>query len=350
MKRKGLDAVLLSTQGNFSWFSDGGRGYVAIATDSSVGDFFITKDDVFLITNNIEAQRLKEEELPNFDCTIKEYFWHDSGQRDKIIKELCKGKNVGSDTYIDGMIYIAQEITELRYTLTDLEISRYKELGRDCGEAIGKVCKAMKPGLSEFEIAGMMAEELYQRGVTPVVLLIAVDDRVERYRHPLPTYKRVEKYGMIVICGRKYGLIASVTRLFHFGKMSDELRHKHNAVVEVDTAFIAETRPGVLINDIFSIGQKMYEDKGFPGEWNYHHQGGPAGYAPRDFVATPGNTSKVLKSQAFAWNPSIKGTKSEDTIITTDGKPEIITFTPDFPMILVKYKNEIWERPDILEI
>jgi len=350
MEKKGLDAVLISMQGNFSWFSDGGRGHVAMATESSVASFFITRDEVFLITNNIEAQRLKEEELPNLDCVIKEHFWHDRGQRDKIINELCKGKNVGSDTDIKGMINIAQDIAELRYVLTDVEVSHYKELGKDCGEAIGKVCKSMKPGLSEFEIAGIMAKELYSREITPVVLLIAVDDRVERYRHPLPTDKRVERYGMIVICGRKYGLIASVTRLFHFGKLSDELRRKHNAVVEVDTAFIAETRPGAVINDIFAIGQKMYADKGFQGEWNYHHQGGPAGYAPRDFVATPGNMNKVLKPQAFAWNPSIKGTKSEDTIITTDEKPEIITATPDFPMISVKYKGEVWERPDILEI
>ncbi len=153
---------------------------------------------------------------------------------------------------------------------------------------------------------------------------------------------------MIVICGRKYGLVASVTRLFHFGPVEGELRTKHNAVVEVDTVFIAESIPGAVIGDIFTKAQKMYSDKGFSGEWEFHHQGGPAGYATRDYVATPGNMNKVLKSQAFAWNPSIKGTKSEDTIITTDSKPEIITATPHWPMLTVSYKGEIWERPDIL--
>jgi len=350
MKQKQLDAILISNQANFSWFSDGGRGHVAMATEASVASLFVTSDKVFLITNNIEAQRLKDEELPNLDFEIKEHPWHDNSKRDQIINELCAGKRVGSDTPIDGTINIANDIAELRYALTDLEVARYKELGQHCGEAIGKVCKGMKPDLSEFEIAGIMASELYGRGVTPVVLLIAVDDRVEQYRHPLPTDKRVQKYGMIVICGRKYGLIASVTRLFHFGSLSDELRRKHNAVVEVDTTFIAESRPGAVIEDIFSAGQKMYADKGFPGEWQFHHQGGPAGYAPRDYVATPGITSKVLKSQAFAWNPSIKGTKSEDTIITTDDKPEIITPTPDWPMLSVQYKGEIWKRPDILVI
>jgi Xaa-Pro aminopeptidase len=348
IKQKQLDAIIISSQGNFSWLSDGGRGHVAMATDSSVGSFFITLDKIYLITNNIEAQRLKEEELSNLSYELKEHPWHDNSKKDQIMRELCAGKRVGSDTPADDITNVANDIAKLRYIITDLEVEHYKELGKHCGEAIGKVCKAMKPGLSEFEIAGIMASELYSRSITPIVLLIAVDDRIERYRHPLPTDKRIEKYGMIVICGRKYGLVASATRLFHFGNMSDELRRKHNAVVEIDTVFIAESRPDVVIGDIFASAQKMYADKGFPGEWQFHHQGGPAGYAPRDYVATPGDASKVLKQQAYAWNPSIKGTKSEDTIITTSDKPEIITATPDWPMIAVQYKGETWKRPDIL--
>ncbi|MDQ1317172.1 MAG: family metallopeptidase, partial [Candidatus Poribacteria bacterium] len=35
MKQKQLDAIVISSQGNFSWFSDGGRGHVAMATESS---------------------------------------------------------------------------------------------------------------------------------------------------------------------------------------------------------------------------------------------------------------------------------------------------------------------------
>jgi antitoxin VapB len=319
-----------------------------MASESSVGSFFVTNDEVFLITNNIEAKRLQEEELSNLDCKLKEHFWFDNAQKDKIIDELCKDKKIGSDMPMNGAINIASAVAELRYILTDSEVEHYKELGKNCGEAIGKVCKLMKPGLSEFDIAGIMASELYSREITPIVLLIAVDDRIERYRHPLPTNKRVNKYGMIVICGRKYGLVASVTRLFHFGKMSDELRRKHNAVVEVDTVFISESRPNAIIGDIFAKAQRMYADKGFPAERQFHHQGGPAGYAPRDYVATPNNTGKVLKPQALAWNPSIKGTKSEDTIITTDGKPDIITTSPDFPMISVQYNNETWQRADII--
>ncbi len=350
LREKNLDAAFISTQSNFSWLSDGGRGHVALASEASVGSFFVTMDEVYLITNNIEAQRLQDEEIGDLEYQVKEHPWHDDAKKSEIVQQLCSGKKIGTDTPMDGAIDIAGDVAELCYILSDLEVERYQQLGQQCGEAIGKVCKVMKPGMSEFEIAGIASAELYSRDIAPIVLLVAVDDRISLYRHPLPTNKRVEKYGMIVICGRKHGLIASATRLFHSGPMSDELKQKHQAVVEVDTVFIAESYPGAVVGDILSAAQKAYAEKGYPGEWEFHHQGGPAGYGARDYLATPGNTQKLLKPQAVAWNPSIKGTKSEDTIITTDDKPEIITATPDWPMISVPYKSDMWERPDILVI
>jgi Xaa-Pro aminopeptidase len=349
MEMEGLQGIFLSNQSNFSWLSDGGRGHVALASEASAASFFVTMDEVCLIVDNIEAQRLQDEEL-GIKCQIKEHPWYDDNQKAKIISELFEGKRVGADTPMKSTIDIASKIAELRYILTDDEVKRYRHLGQQCGEAIGKICKEMEAGLSEFQIAGMMSSELYSRSIDPIVLLVAVDERVSLYRHPLPTDKRVEKYGMIVVCGRQYGLIASVTRLFHFGPLSDELRKKHDAVAEVDTVFIAESRSGTVVGDIFATARKMYSDKGYTNEWTFHHQGGPAGYAPRDYRGVPGIKSVLLKPQAVAWNPSIKGTKSEDTIITTDNKPEIITSTPDWPMISITYKGEIWHRPDILVI
>jgi len=348
LREKNLDAVLISSQANFSWLSDGGRGNVAIPTVASEGTLFVTMDKVYLIASNIEAQRLLDEEPGDLDCEVKKHMWYDKSEKDGIIRELCSGKKVGADLPTEGAVDIADDVNTLRYILTPQEVDRYRVLGEECGEAIGKISKSIKRGMSEFEIAGIMSAELYSRGINPIVLLVAVDDRISRYRHPLPTNKRIEKYGMIVICGRRYGLIASVTRLFHFGAISDELKEKHKAVLTIDTVFNAETRPGAVIGDIFATAQKAYKDNGYAYEWKLHHQGGPTGYAPREYVGTPGDETKVLKPQGYAWNPSITGTKCEDTIITTDGKPEIITTTPDFPMIPVSYKGETWERPDIL--
>ena len=150
LKEKKLDAVLISSQSNFSWLSDGGRGHVSIASEASEASFFVTSDEIYLIANNIEAQRLQDEELGDFDCRIKEYPWYDNSQKDKILQQLCSGKRIGAEVPMDGAVDIAEDLTELRYVLTDLEVERYRQLGQQCGEAIGKVCKTLKPGMSEF--------------------------------------------------------------------------------------------------------------------------------------------------------------------------------------------------------
>ena len=46
-----------------------------------------------------------------------------------------------------------------------------------------------------------------------------------------------------------------------------------------------------------------------------------------------------MNNQAFAWNPSIRGGKAEDTVILHDGNIEWLTATPDLPII-----NAVGER------
>ena len=41
----------------------------------------------------------------------------------------------------------------------------------------------------------------------------------------------------------------------------------------------------------------------------------------------------MVNNQAFAWNPSIRGGKVEDTVILCDGVIENLTQTPELPVL-----------------
>ena len=43
--------------------------------------------------------------------------------------------------------------------------------------------------------------------------------------------------------------------------------------------------------------------------------------------------NSVLGNQAFAWNPSIRGGKVEDTVLLNDGVIENLTPTPELPVL-----------------
>jgi Xaa-Pro dipeptidase len=70
-----------------------------------------------------------------------------------------------------------------------------------------------------------------------------------------------------------------------------------------------------------------------------HYQGGPIGFAQREFEIAPGQTGSrwyrepVTAGHAIAWNPSLPGgAKSEDTyLVAADGSLSLITAAPGWP-------------------
>jgi Xaa-Pro aminopeptidase len=348
MAANGLDAVVFESQANFAWYTAGGDSHVGIATERGAALLVITRDSEFLVTSNIEALRIMTEEVAGLRFDLVDVPWHERDALMKAVKDLLRQGTAASDTGFAGTRALTAPLAELRFSLTDSEIERYRRVGKDTAESLAAVCRKIRPGMTENAIAGMAAEELFSRGLTPVVLLIAADERMAKFRHPINTDKKVERCAMVVACARRWGLIISCTRLVHFGKLPAELRRKHDAVVKVDAALNLSTRVGEKIGSVVQAGIQAYANVGFPDEWKMHHQGGPTGYSSREFRAMPEESRQVQLNQAFAWNPSIAGTKSEDTILTTERGMEFLSLSPDWPMIEVECNGQIVKRADIL--
>jgi len=289
---------------------------------------------------------MQEQGLDEQGWEFKVSRWFDGADQ---IASLTRGMKLGADSGSPHALDLSHEIASIRSHLTPEEGERYRTLGRFCAQGMRQAIDVVKPGMSEYEIAAALAQSVESKGVQVVVNLIATDERIFSYRHPLPTAKKLRNYAMLVLCGRKWGLICSVTRLVHFDPLPDEVRRKAEAVARIDAEMIAATRPDRTLGDVFSRAQSAYAAAGFPDEWKLHHQGGSAGYAPREVTATPGSTEPILVGQAFAWNPSITGAKSEDTILVGEGSNEIITEMTDWPSIDVKVGDQIVKRPAILE-
>jgi len=184
----------------------------------------------------------------------------------------------------------------------------------------------------------------------PVVVLVASDERIANYRHPLPTDKPIERYAMLVLCFRKDGLVISLTRLVHFGRLPSDLQRKAEACARVDARLILGTRAGRTLSDLFAIARDAYADEGYPEAIDEHHQGGSAGYAVREVIARPDAHTPIAVNQMFAWNPSIRGVKSEDSILLTENGVEILTAMEGFPTLSVSIDGQAIARPAILEV
>jgi Xaa-Pro aminopeptidase len=348
LAKYGVNAMLLQRSSSFAWATCGGSSYINTATDYGVGSLLITPTGRYLITNNIEAPRFeREEHLAVQGWEFRLAPWHETND---AVAKLTRGLKLAADSTFPGAIDLSGEISHLRADLTPEEGERFREVSRLCASAMDSAIRAIRPGMTEFEIAAVLNRETQARGVLPTVCLIATDERIFNYRHPLPTEKKMDKYAMLVLCGRKYGLVCSLTRLVHFGALSGELRRKMDAIAQIDATFITSTRPGTTIGEVFRQATDVYASTGFPIEWQLHHQGGPAAYEPREWLATPTSTEAVKAGQVFAWNPSITGAKSEDTILIGTNSNEILTEIPDWPLLPIEIGGQIVNRPAILEV
>jgi len=348
LARYGTDAMLLRRVSSFAWATCGAAAYINTASTEGVGSLLITPTGRYLVTDNIEAPRFeKEEHLAAQGWEFRVTAWHESNP---AVADLTRGLKLAADGPYPGAIDLSGEMARLRANLLPEEGERYRQVSRLCAEAINAAIRAVRPGQAEYEIAALLDRETQARDVQPIVNLIATDDRIYNFRHPLPTAKRLDKYAMLILCGRKYGLVTSVTRLAYFGRLPDDLRRKMIGVASIDAAFIAATRPGRALNQVFQRATEAYAMTGFPNEWHLHHQGGPAGYEPREWLATPASTEIVTAGQVYAWNPSITGAKSEDTILIGPSGNEVLTAMPDWPMLIVEADGQNIPRPAILEV
>jgi Xaa-Pro aminopeptidase len=352
LERHNLDGVLLTHRNNFAWVTGGKDNHIANNSPAGVASILATRDGQRVcFANHIEAPRMRAEELAGTGIETIDFPWYDSRAQSDVVRQVIGAKKVAADSESFGLPLTALpgDFAELRWSLVSEEIARYREGSRRASDAIEAACRAVKPGMTGHEIAGILDHHIHGRGLNPVVTLVATDENIENFRHPVPKPTKIQRTAMLVTCAEFGGLIPCVTRFVHFGPMSAERKAKQQAICDIDTAVNLATQPGKTLGEMFTVIQKAYADRGHDGQWKLHHQGGSTGYAGREAFATPGSTVKVLENQAFAWNPSIVGAKQEDTILCTASGIEVLTGpSKDWPQVTGRYEGKELARADVL--
>ena len=323
-RRHGLHTLVLRRPATLAWLL-GARYHVPQTLDTACFDLVVDAERVTVVTNAIEAPRLRDTELAGLDAQWEVVPWWEPRDR-----ALPHGAGVGGDR--DGDV--AGEIATLRRVLGPGQREQLRALCREAAEATTDAALLLEPGGTEQAAAAQLAHALLHRGLDPVVLLVAGDERIARHRHPLPTDRACHERIMLVCCARRHGLIASVTRIVAIRALSAAEEERYTALLRVEQGFLDVTRAGVPIGEIVATGVAGYAEHGFPAdEWHRHHQGGFTGVQPREFPAHPGSTTEVPLGAAVAWNPGGGGWKVEDTCLVTEDGVEPLVRDPRWPSV-----------------
>ncbi|PSQ17508.1 peptidase [Halobacteriales archaeon QS_8_69_26] len=343
-----LSAVWFARPNGFAWLT-GGDNRVDRAAEVGVAAAGYDGDGVTVVTDDIEGPRLAAEELPD-PVAVETYPWHERSLAEAVADR--SPDPAAADFPVPGFDDV--DASGLRQPLTSDDVRRYRRLGTETAAAVEAVCRDAAREDTERAVAARLRGSLAERGIDAPVALVGGAERAGRYRHFTPKDVRLGDYALVSVTTTRGGLFASCTRTVAFDPPS-WLRERHRSAARVEATALAATRAvgrrGGDAGAVFDAVRHAYAEEGYPEEWRSHHQGGAAGFAGREWIATPDSPDPVRIPMAYAWNPTVHGAKSEDTVLVREGGYETLTRTDDWPtrrVGAVDY-DETFERPDVLE-
>lgn len=344
-----LEAVWFARPNSFAWLT-GGDNVVDYAGDIGVAAAGYDGESLRVVTDNIEAGRLADEEVPDaFD--VEQVQWYESS----LAEAVASASPTPAAADFDVPDFESVDASALRQPLTEHDIDIYRSLGRDAAAAVESVARELRPDDTEHEVAAALRVALSARDINVPVALVGSAERAPMYRHYTPQMVELGEYALLSVTAERGGLYTSLTRTVAFDP-PEWLDSRHEKAMTVDASALAATREvaraGGTASDVFTAVQDAYDAVGFEGEWRHHHQGGAAGYAGREWIATPTSDDPVREPMAYAWNPTVQGAKSEDTVLVTDDGFEVVTTTGEWDTRAVEAEGSdvALDRHEILSL
>ena len=332
----GRDSLLLTSNTALTWYLDGSRVHISLAGDP-IAALLVDRDGDHLVTFNNEAGRMAAEELPA-GVSLHTVPWYGNLHEAAAAVGRSSGPAGSAGTPAGTPLAEAAVATELRAARQQLlpaESARYAHLSGELAGIMTDVLSTARPDTTEFELVSALASRVVAAGAEPLVLLCNGSSRSD-FRHPLATHSPLGRRAMAVVCARRDGLVANITRWVRFDAGTPEELDAESRIAAVEADIFDATVPGARLDRIFGEIKAAYVRHGFGAEqWEQHHQGGPAGYAGRDPRVTAAATDTVVLNQPFTWNPSGPGVKIEDTVQLTESGVKVLTVDDRWPTTTV---------------
>lgn len=345
LQENACDALLVLTQDNLAWLTAGGSGR-GILDPETFPALFMTPEARWLISSNVDSQRIFDEEIDGLGFQLKEWPWHLG--RQSLLEDLCQNRNVACDQPFGACKDIGPQLQMIRRTLSDYEVACYRLLGQTLSHAIEATGRTLASGETEREIAGQISHRLLHRGVHPLLISVTADGRGKAYRQASFTSMPVTRTCMMTVTGRKYGLCARASRSVSFGPPDASFRRDHDCACKISATYIAGSWPDAVPRQILLTGQRIYQLTGVEHEFYLAPQGHITGHAPVEMNLSLQDESLLQPRWALTWSVMVGGSGSCDTFLISEEGPRAITAAENWPLKRIRIQGAEFVRPDIL--
>jgi Xaa-Pro aminopeptidase len=343
----GCDGLLVLAPENFAWLTSGGSAASSLNSDEQPALFY-TADQRWVLSSNVDSQRLFDEEVNGLGFQVQEWPWQKG--RKKFLEVFCAGKQLACDREMDGSKPVTDNLRQHRRALTAYEQVGYRVLGQIAVHALEATGRAMTPDdLSEQEIAGQISHRLWHRGAEPMAVSVLADGRSELYRQGGATPARIHRSCVLALTARKFGLCVTASRALSFGPPEETFIRQQDAACKISATYIASTWPDALPRQILATGRRVYQLTGYEHEWRLSPQGHVTGRSPIELAITPQTEELFRQGWAVTWRASVGAAVSCDTFLISDQGPESITLAENWPQRRIRVQGGEFLRPFILQ-
>jgi len=283
---------------------------------------------------------------------LKTIHWTDADGPDRAIQEGLDLLNIQSnvvlaadDTMRADVLLLVQGMTQPKYSIpaskliqslrilkSEVEIQALKDAAAQADEAMTVGMDACRPGISEAEVASIIADYFRNHGAEFVDFTLVASGPNGAYPHHTFSERILQSGDFVVldIGATLGGYHSDITRMVHLGEPSEEERSVFNIVLEANRRGREAVKPGVRACDVDDATRQVIERAGY-GPSFFHRTGHGIGLDVHEPPwITPTNETVLDTGMAFSIEPGIYlhdryGVRVEDIVIVTKEGHQCIT-------------------------
>ena len=315
-----LGGILLNTQPNFAWLTGGRSNQIDGSRENGSGSLLVSaRGERFVVANNIEMPRLQEEALAGLGFSPREYLWTqeqaESGHADRHARRpRCAARSAATTRCRAARRWRLRSRRRARRSRRPKSIATARSAATSA--ALSATCAERSFRTSRKSRSRSAWPRAWRASARrAIVTLVAADDRMGRFRHPVPTPAQWHQQVMVVVCAQRQGLVAALSRIVVAGRVPDALEARTAATAERLRAAARRDdarrhRRGALSGGGARLRRRRVSVRRIAPSPGRGH-----GLSLARVDRAPASRDTVQARQAFAWNPSVTGTKVEETML-----------------------------------
>lgn len=330
LKKKKLDALILSSSANISYLTDSpsrdsylliskkdliyltDSRYLQVAKRTLGGRLTIKKiDRSFYQTLQALCSSLRVKRLGFEEKYLPYYSYR------KITASLKgKVKLLPSGGVVEG----SREIKSAK------ELNKIRQASRITKEALKFARRIVASGKTELEIAADLERFIKYRGASDSAFkVIVASGSNSSYPHHLTSKRKIKKNDIVLIdIGVDYlGYKSDLTRVFFLGKINPLVQSVFDIIKEAQTQAIKKVKPGIPVRDIDLTARRRISEFGY-GEYFIHNTGHGIGLEVHEAPnISSKETKRIRAGMVFTIEPGVYlpgkfGIRIEDLVLVTE--------------------------------